>query len=95
MKIRYLVSSYIEKFYGEKTKERTNKYILIHKRGKDLDNNGYLGTYRKIHAWVEFDSLGELHEYLDEDVAKSERNAFAVYKRYEKLPPNKSTNIGE
>lgn len=92
-RIKAFIGGYIGKFYGEKGKHRNNKYLLVNKRGFRLDHNGYLGTFRDFHDYYELDSLQQVNEWLDENIAKRDRQDWVCYKRYERVPkpPKKVT----
>lgn len=89
-KIKSFIGGYIGKFYGEKGKHRNNKYLLVNKKGGFLDYNGYLETRREFHDYYEMESIEAVNKFLDEEVAKSERENWTCYKRYEKIPIVKS-----
>lgn len=88
--VKYILAGYMHKFRGEKHKNEyrleKNSYLLICKVGKHLDYGGWLETSRELHQFLEFDTKEEALEYLENDVAKSERKDWAMYRRYEQLP---------
>ena len=91
MKLKGFIGGYINKFYGEKSEYRTNKYLLVNKKGKLFDYNGFGGTRRELHDYYEIDKLEDVYKFLDEEVSKSNRKNYTLYKRYENIPTkNKS-----
>jgi len=55
------------------------KYIAINQRFQHLDMDGYLSTSRGVYQFREFSNKHELKRFLKEDVAKNDRNDWAVY----------------
>lgn len=80
-KLKALLGGYIGKFYGEPNKYRTNLYLLIHKSGRLLDYEGWQGTRRELHNFEEFGTKQEALDFLDEHIAKSDRDDWVLYKR--------------
>lgn len=89
-KIKYILAGYMHKFRGEKHQNKyrleKNCYLLVCKKGRHLDYGGWLETSRELHSFLEFDTKQQALDYLDNDVAKSERKDWAMYKRYESIP---------